>query len=117
MTVDVNTRDGEALRMAMVDRLVADHAAKGRQLRPDVEAAMRTVPRHLYTPGEPLATAYEDKAVVTKRRGSQDISSVSAPLVISEMLCQAADALGEIAGRHVLEIGSVLYRLRSVAPA
>ncbi|GLY90539.1 methyltransferase, FxLD system [Actinoallomurus iriomotensis] len=103
------TMGSERLRNDMVDRLAADHAAKGLTLRPEVEAAMRTVPRELYTPGKPLEEAYQNTAVVTKRRGEESVSSVSAPFLIAEMLGQAADALEGLEGRHVLEIGSGGY--------
>ncbi|MFI6129490.1 methyltransferase, FxLD system [Micromonospora sp. NPDC051141] len=95
----------------MVDQLVADHAAKGLVMRPDVEAALRAVPRELYTPGVAVQEAYRgDVAVITKRRGDETVSSVSAPWLIAEMLGQAADALGGgFKGRHVLEIGSGGY--------
>ncbi len=99
----------ESLRHALVDRLAADHAAKGLALRPDVEAALRAVPRELYTPGLPLEEAYENAAVLKKLRGEEAISSVSAPYLIAEMLGQAADALGHLDGRHALEIGSGGY--------
>ncbi|GAA4603979.1 hypothetical protein GCM10023195_13410 [Actinoallomurus liliacearum] len=107
--MSIGTLGSESLRREMVDRLAADHAAKGLTLRPDVEAAMRVVPRHLYTPGVPLEEAYKDAAVITKRRGEETISSVSAPFLIAEMLGQAADALDGLEGRHVLEIGSGGY--------
>jgi protein-L-isoaspartate(D-aspartate) O-methyltransferase len=107
--MSVDTVDSETLRMGMVDRLLADHEAKGLRLRADVEAAMRRVPRELFTPGVSLQEAYDDVAVVTKRRGGEAISSVSAPLLIAEMLGQAADALEGLGGRHVLEIGSGGY--------
>jgi protein-L-isoaspartate(D-aspartate) O-methyltransferase len=107
--MSVGTMGGESLRNAMVDRLAVDHAAKGFALRPEVEAAMRSVPRELYTPGLPLEQAYENRAIPTKRRGEENISSVSAPFLIAEMLGQAADALGYLEGRHALEIGSGGY--------
>ncbi|MEU5872579.1 methyltransferase, FxLD system [Glycomyces sp. NPDC047369] len=107
--MSVRTMDSESLRQAMVDQLAADHADKGLALRPEVEAAMRTVPRELFTPGLPLEEAYENRAVITKRRGEENISSVSAPFLIAEMLGQAADALGGLKGRHVLEVGSGGY--------
>jgi hypothetical protein len=44
-----NPGTSESLRAAMVDRLVADHASKGLIMRPEVEAALRAVPRHLFT--------------------------------------------------------------------
>ena len=103
------TMDSESLRNEMVDRLAADHAAKGLALRPDVDAAMRTVPRELYTPGVPVDEAYQNTAVITKRRGEENVSSVSAPFLIAEMLGQAADALDGLQGRYVLEIGSGGY--------
>lgn len=103
------TMGSESLRNDLVDRLAVDHAAKGFTLRPEVEAAMRIVPRELYTPGVPLEEAYENTAVITKQRGEETISSVSAPFLIAEMLGQAADALEGLKGRHVLEIGSGGY--------
>ncbi|MEV4824563.1 methyltransferase, FxLD system [Micromonospora sp. NPDC049274] len=107
--MSVETIDSESLRRAMVDQLADDHVDKGLTLRPEVEAAMRTVPRELFTPGLPPQEAYENRAVITKRRGEENISSVSAPFLIAEMLGQAADALGGLKGRHVLEIGSGGY--------
>ncbi|MFF0255956.1 methyltransferase, FxLD system [Micromonospora zamorensis] len=107
--MSVKTMKSESLRQAMVDQLAVDHADRGLTLRPEVEAAMRTVPRELFTPGLPVEEAYENRAVITKRRGEENISSVSAPFLIAEMLGQAADALGGLRGRHVLEIGSGGY--------
>ncbi|MEW2538582.1 methyltransferase, FxLD system [Micromonospora chalcea] len=109
--MSVDTMSSDDLRDAMVDQLVADHAAKGLTMRPEVEAALRVVPRELYTPGVPMEEAYRsDTAVVTKRLGDETVSSVSAPWLIAEMLGQAADALtGGLHGRHVLEIGSGGY--------
>ncbi|MFC5188144.1 hypothetical protein ACFPM5_42845, partial [Actinomadura harenae] len=94
------------LRDRMVDRLIADQEGKGLTLPPSVEAALRTVPRELYAPDTPIAEAYENTAIVTKRRGEESLSSVSAPFLIAEMLSQAVDALDGLKGRHVLEIGS-----------
>jgi hypothetical protein len=56
-------RDADELRDAMVDRIVAE---LGEELPEAVVAALRTVPRHLFTPGVPLARAYEDISIVTK---------------------------------------------------
>ncbi|WBB52372.1 DNA methyltransferase [Verrucosispora sp. WMMD573] len=92
--MDVGTVSSEGLRNTMVDHLVADHEAKGLVMRPEVEAALRTVPRELFTPGVAVEEAYRgDSAVVTKRRGEETVSSVSAPWLIAEMLGQAVDAL------------------------
>ena len=109
--MSVDTASGEDLHAAMVDQLVADHMEKGLVMRPEVEAALRSVPRHLFTPDAALTEAYRaDQAVVTKRIGDEAVSSVSAPWLIAEMLGQAADAVdGGLAGRHVLEIGSGGY--------
>ncbi len=107
-TASRTERAGE-LRNALVDKIIADHAAKGLVLCAEVERAMRKVPRELYTPGLPLEQAYEDTAVLKTMRGEEAVSSVSAPYLIAEMLGQAADALGHLEGRHVLEIGSGGY--------
>ncbi|MFY1573270.1 methyltransferase, FxLD system [Verrucosispora sp. WMMD703] len=109
--MSADTASGEDLHAAMVDQLVADQADKGLIMRPEVEAALRSVPRHLFTPDSALREAYRaDQAVVTKRVGDEAVSSVSAPWLIAEMLGQAADAIdGGLAGRHVLEIGSGGY--------
>jgi protein-L-isoaspartate(D-aspartate) O-methyltransferase len=111
ISVSVDTVNGESLHAAMVDQLLADHADKGLTMRPEVEAALRAVQRHLFTPDAPLAEAYQaDLAVVTKRRGDEALSSVSAPWLIAEMLGQAADAVdGGLRGLNVLEIGSGGY--------
>ncbi|TDC79201.1 methyltransferase, FxLD system [Actinomadura sp. 7K507] len=111
MSVGTSSRAGrsEELRNALVDTIVADHAAKGLAMPADVERAMRKVPREAFTPGVPLERAYENTAVITNRRGEETTSSVSAPYLIAEMLGQAADALGGLEGRDVLEIGSGGY--------
>ncbi|GAA5200793.1 hypothetical protein GCM10023322_79460 [Rugosimonospora acidiphila] len=109
--MSVDTVSGEGLRAAMVDQLIADHANKGLTMRPEVETALRVVPRHLFTPDARLEEAYcAEEAVVTKRVSDEAVSSVSAPWLIAEMLGQAADAFdGEMYARHVLEIGSGGY--------
>ncbi|MBC8991793.1 class I SAM-dependent methyltransferase [Micromonospora chalcea] len=109
--MSVGTMSGEGLRDGMVDQLTADHEAKGLVTRAEVEAALRAVPRELYTPGVPVEKAYRsDTAVITKHQGDKSVSSVSAPWLIAEMLGQAAGAIhGGLKGRHVLEIGSGGY--------
>ncbi len=92
--MSVGTASDEGLRAAMVDQLVAEHAGKGLAMRPEVEAALRAVPRHLFTPSTGLEEAYRtDHAVITKRVGDEAVSSVSASWLIAEMLGQAADAV------------------------
>jgi protein-L-isoaspartate(D-aspartate) O-methyltransferase len=106
----VGTVSAEDLHASMVDRLVADHVDKGLVMRPEVEAVLRVVPRHLFTPGVELEEAYrDDHAVITKRVGDEAVSSVSAAWLIAEMLGQAANAAGGLRGRRVLEIGSGGY--------
>ncbi|WP_026239952.1 methyltransferase, FxLD system [Parafrankia discariae] len=110
MSLGTMSSENERLRNTMVDLIAADHAGKGLTLRPEVEAALRTVPRELFTPGLPLERAYDaNTAVLKKMRGDEAISSVSAPYLIAEMIGQATDALGSLEGRHVLEIGSGGY--------
>jgi protein-L-isoaspartate(D-aspartate) O-methyltransferase len=117
VSVDAGSRAerAEGLRSALVDKIVADHAAKGLMMHADVERAMRKVPRDLFTPGVALEHAYENSVVITVRRGAETISSVSAPYLIAEMLGQAADALGGLGGRDVLEIGSGGYNASLLA--
>ena len=72
-----------------------------------VVAALRKVPRHLFTPGVPLTRAYEDAVVVLQAgEGSADLSPVSAPSMIAGMLAQ----LDVRPGESVLEIGSGGYQ-------
>ncbi|MGH3601443.1 MAG: methyltransferase, FxLD system, partial [Pseudonocardiaceae bacterium] len=99
---DQNT---DELRDAMVDEIIVDREWVGLVPR-EVEAALRTVPRHLFAPEVPLEEAYADRSIVTKRteRGAA-ISSVSAPRIQAMMLGQLQVAPGQ----RVLEIGSGGY--------
>lgn len=56
MSVDTASRSGRAeeLRNALVDKIIADHTGKGLVMPAELERAMRTVPRDLFTPGLPL---------------------------------------------------------------
>jgi protein-L-isoaspartate(D-aspartate) O-methyltransferase len=100
------------------DRLRADLAAhltaKGWTRTPAIERAFRTVPRHLFVPDTVgLEQAYADEIVATKRGpDGKTTSSVSAPWVQAFMLAEA----GIKPGARVLEVGSGLYRFRSVVP-
>ncbi|MEV6928115.1 methyltransferase, FxLD system [Dactylosporangium sp. NPDC051485] len=107
----VETVSSAELHAAMVEALLGDHAAKGLTMRPEVEAALRAVPRHHFTPGVSLEVAYNaNDPVVTKQVGDEPVSSVSAAWLIAEMLGQTADAVdGGLSGRRVLEIGSGGY--------
>lgn len=79
----------------------------GEGLPGSVVAALRTVPRHLFTPGVPLVRAYEDAVVVPKTSaGGVSLTSVSQPSMIAGMLAQ----LDVRPGQSVLEIGSGGYQ-------
>jgi protein-L-isoaspartate(D-aspartate) O-methyltransferase len=83
--------------------LVAELLATGSITSPEVAAAFRAVPRHLFAPDVPLKQAYANDIVRTKRdKHGVTISSVSAPWLQAVML-QQADVRP---GMHCLEIGS-----------
>lgn len=88
------------LRGRMVEQLIAEGAIRS----PEVEAALRTVPRHLFTPGLSPSAAYApgDALAVKRDRHGVVISSVSAPNIQALMLEQARVRPGD----RVLEIGS-----------
>jgi protein-L-isoaspartate(D-aspartate) O-methyltransferase len=70
---------------------------------PAVEAAFRSVPRHLFLPDTPLEQIYSDNAVTTKRASDgQPLSSSTQPSIMAGMLEQ----LQIEPGHRVLEIGA-----------
>lgn len=87
-----------ALRMALVDTLRASGVLRD----PEVERALRTVPRHLFLPGVTLNAAYADDAVPTRWSDGVPISSASQPAIVAIMLEQ----LRAQPGMRVLEIGA-----------
>jgi protein-L-isoaspartate(D-aspartate) O-methyltransferase len=105
------TESGQAdeLRQEMTDGLVAE----GWITSPEVEAAFRAVPRHLFMPpATPLETAYNGhRAPVTKRVDGVNLSSVSAPWLQATMIAQA----GIGPGMRVMEIGSGGYNAALLA--
>lgn len=90
--------DADALRAQLADVLVAQRILR----EPEVERAVRTVPRHLFVPTVPLERAYEDGVVRLKEVDGVLTSSLSQPSMIVEMLQQ----LDLFAGARVLEIGT-----------
>ena len=96
------------LREQMVQYLVEHGDAR----TPSVVAALRRVPRHLVAGADPERAYSPEKALVTKRSADGvGLSSVSAAR-IQAMQLEQADLLP---GMRVLEVGSGLYRLHSVA--
>jgi protein-L-isoaspartate(D-aspartate) O-methyltransferase len=70
---------------------------------PQVEAAFRTVPRHLFLPGASLDEAYGRDPVVTRRApDGTSLSSASSPKLVAAMLEQLAVKPAQ----RVLEIGA-----------
>ena len=106
-TTDANratpaTDDPEHLRHALVDKL----RDRGAVHSPEVEAAMRIVPRHLFLPEFSVTDGYADTQIVTKTDAEgAALSSVSHPGVVAGML----EALDVRPGQRVLEIGSGGY--------
>ncbi|HEY3893782.1 MAG TPA: methyltransferase, FxLD system [Pseudonocardiaceae bacterium] len=98
-TTDTATPGPEQLRTALADYI----RGRGTFRTPQVEAAFRAVPRHLFLPGVDLMTAYAPKQVVIKRAGNGTaISSASSPNLVAEML----EVLDVAPGHRVLEIGA-----------
>ncbi|WP_067480329.1 methyltransferase, FxLD system [Actinomadura hibisca] len=83
---------------------LADQLTEHGDLRsPAIQAAFRAVPRHLFLPGTPVADAYTDEVVVTKRDADGNaLSSASQPTIVARMLEQARPRPGQ----RVLEIGA-----------
>ncbi|MDV2996114.1 MAG: Protein-L-isoaspartate O-methyltransferase [Chroococcidiopsis sp. SAG 2025] len=90
--------DISARHQALVDRLKQQGCIR----TPRVEAAFRSVPRHLFLPGVSIETAYTDEAIITKLLNGEPISSASQPSIVAIMLEQ----LNVQKGDRVLEIGA-----------
>lgn len=87
------------MRDALVDKLARD----GHVRTPRVEAAFRSVPRHLFVPGVPLERVYVDESIPTKKNAEGGaISSSSQPAIMAIMLEQ----LELQPGQRVLEVGA-----------
>jgi protein-L-isoaspartate(D-aspartate) O-methyltransferase len=90
--------DKSRLHQALVDNL----KRTGLIRTPRVEAAFRTVDRHLFLKNLSVFEVYQDKAIVTKRLDGQPVSSSSQPAMMAIMLEQ----LDLEPGHRVLEIGA-----------
>lgn len=97
-TVSAPQPDADTLRQALVDQLKTMGVIKSAA----VEAAFRSVPRHLFVPDVALETAYSDAAIPTKMQDDVAISSSSQPAIMAVMLEQLALEPGQ----RVLEIGA-----------
>ncbi|MGM1060635.1 methyltransferase, FxLD system [Saccharothrix sp. Mg75] len=99
----------EAFRQAMVDQLRDMGAARSDA----VIAALSTVPRHLFGPGEPLDKTYAAKGTLLTKWNDEGeaVSTVSAPHIQAMMLEQADIQ----PGMRVLEIGSGGYNAALIA--
>ena len=79
-TVGAVTSEPETRAAQLRDELADYIAGWGTFQTPQVEAAFRTVPRHLFLPGIDLETAYGRKPVVTRRAANgSSVSSASSP--------------------------------------
>ncbi|WP_406840750.1 methyltransferase, FxLD system [Streptomyces sp. AHU1] len=101
----------EAVRLR--ERMANIVISKGWAPSPQVQAALREVPRHRFVPETRLETAYhDDLAVVTVRESAQTaLSSVSAAWLQADMIEQ----LRLEPGMTVLEVGSGGYNAELLA--
>jgi protein-L-isoaspartate(D-aspartate) O-methyltransferase len=93
-----DVEDAAALQQALADALKHEGSIESAP----VEAAFRSVPRHHFVPGVPLAEAYHNRPIPTKVLDGQVISSTSQPSIMAIMLEQLALERGH----RVLEIGA-----------
>jgi protein-L-isoaspartate(D-aspartate) O-methyltransferase len=95
--------DGTASPEILRQQLTAYLKNLGHIRTPAVEAAFRTVPRHLFVPGErDLQKIYSDTYILTKMLNGVPISSSSQPAMMAIML----ELLDLQPGQRVLEIGA-----------
>ncbi|MFF2657297.1 methyltransferase, FxLD system [Kitasatospora sp. NPDC058032] len=98
-TTTSDAPSADELRNKLADSLTAKNTVR----TPAIEAAIRTVARHLFVPGVPLAQAYADDAVYTKTDATgASVSAASQPTIVAMMLEQ----LGIQPGDRVLELGA-----------
>lgn len=93
----MDTPEAVRLRRALVARL----KRRGHVRSVSVEAALKSVPRHLFTPWLDLSEAYSDRAVANPE-GAPNVSTVSQPTAVALML----EAFQLLPGMRVLEVGA-----------
>jgi protein-L-isoaspartate(D-aspartate) O-methyltransferase len=98
-TIAPNGAEAARLRNALVDQIRTSGYAR----TPEVETALRTVPRHLFVPDAPLEDAYANNPVNIKYdTDGTSISCASQPGVVALML----DQLDARPGQCILELGA-----------
>ncbi|MFE2587085.1 methyltransferase, FxLD system, partial [Streptomyces sp. NPDC059378] len=98
-TPTTSEAEAERLRNTLVDQIQAGGHAR----TPAVEAALRTVPRHLFVPEAPLSQAYANAPVDIKYdTDGTSISCASQPDIVALML----DQLQAQPGERILELGA-----------
>lgn len=96
----------------LIDAVLAEIVGMDGPLPPEVDAAMRLVPRHVFTPGASLTEAYtEDVVRYQHDEHGVTLSSVSSPRIIAMMLRQLRVRPGD----RVLEVGSGGYNAALLA--
>lgn len=88
--------------VALQHALVEELKHSGAICSASVEAAFRSVPRHLFLPEVPLEQVYQDQHIPIKYENGVSISASSQPTIMAMMLEQLALAPGQ----RVLEIGA-----------
>ncbi|MFC4035817.1 methyltransferase, FxLD system [Streptomyces polygonati] len=97
-TIAPNEAEAAKLRNALVDQI----REYGYARMPAVEAALRTVPRHLFVPDAPLEDAYANATVAIKQdTDGTVISCASQPSVVAML-----DQLDAQPGDRILELGA-----------
>jgi protein-L-isoaspartate(D-aspartate) O-methyltransferase len=86
------------LRQKLIDYLKSQGNIRSSQ----VEAAFRTVPRHLFVPGTDIEQAYSNTYILIKEQDGVPVSSASQPAVMAIML----EMLAIQPGQRILEIGA-----------
>ncbi|MFJ3229919.1 methyltransferase, FxLD system [Streptomyces sp. NPDC086787] len=98
-TITTSEADAARLRNALVDKIRESGYAR----TPEIETALRTVPRHVFVPDATLEDAYANSPVNIKYDADgMSISCASQPEVVALML----DQLEAQPGERILELGA-----------
>ncbi|WP_049575595.1 methyltransferase, FxLD system [Streptomyces sp. SBT349] len=103
MTTTVSDTNASSASASQLRAKLADRLREDPVRTPAIEAALRSVPRHLFLPGVSLEAAYANEPVYTKQdNAGASISAASQPLIVAMMLEQ----LQLQPGHRVLELGA-----------